>query len=241
MGEMIRYQKKSSDIIRKVEIDLTKVTDVSRQDLESRVTKYLEHEGKKIFAFKGDKLVYETEILIPRTKKDRLNLLVVLGNPAVHSVVKGMFFSYEKTRAEGKWREHRFCRALRDCDVLTFYEDIGKPTPENIAEMNARKRNLLLKGEYRSDFNIFLLPYFSFPTSASRGYNGVNGIRMIVGEDIFEKMKAFEFRRFEGIVLCNDIKNVICFQKTDVGKEIIQKADGEQIDNLPNSPVYPVY
>ena len=235
MEEMIRYQEKDSDIIRKVEIDLTQVTDVSRRDLESRVTKYLEHEDKKIFVFEEDKLIYETEVLIPEKKKDRPNLLIVVGNPAVHSVAEGMLFSYEGIK--GKCREHRFWRALRGCDVLTFYEDIEKSTPENIAEINARKRNLLLNGEYHSDFNIFILPYFSFPTPASRECNGVAGIRKIVGGEIFREMKEFEFQRFRDIVLDYDIKNAICFQKSNARKEILAQTKWKPIkpvtvDNL---------
>ena len=155
----------------------------------------------------------------------------MLGNPAVHSVAEGMFFSYEGT--EGKRREHRFWRALRDCCVLKFERNAGKPTLENIEY----KRHYLLNGEYDSHFNIFLLTYFSFPTPASREYNGVSGIKKIVGGDIFGEMKEFEFQRFKDIVFDNDIKNVICFQKT-AREEIIEKAQGKQIDNILKKPVY---
>lgn len=227
---MINYQENKNDIIQSVKIDLTQIGEQCR-DLESRITEFLKRiceEHKKIFKFEaGNKLVYETEVLIPAVNRYRINVLMVLGNPAVHSVAEGMFFSYEKRRTkEGKetWLEHRFWRALRDCDVLTFYEDIEKPTPENIAKINTRKRNLLLNGEYRSDFNIFLLPYFSFPTPASGSYNGVAGIRKIMGEEIFEEMKKFEFRLFKDIVLGNNIKNVICFQQSAL-EEIKNRKD----------------
>jgi hypothetical protein len=41
----------------------------------------------------------------------------------------------------------------------------------------------------------------------------VNGIRKIVGNKIFARMKKFESQRFEEIILGNDIKNVVCFQR----------------------------
>jgi len=174
---MIKYQENRNDIIQSVEIDLTEILTQSRQDLESKITKYLKHEGKSIFQFEaGKKLVYETEVLIPKINKDRLNVLMVLGNPAVHSVAEGMFFSYERRRRkenEETWIEHRFWRALRECEVLKFNRkfnrNIEKPTSENIGEINDYKRDCLLNGKYDSDFNIFLLPYFSFPTPASGG------------------------------------------------------------------------
>ena len=202
----------------------------------------MKHEERSIFKFDaGNKFVYETEVLIPKVNKNRINVLMVLGNPAVHSVAERMFFSYEETRTERKWREHRSWRALRDCEVLTFYEDVEKPTPGNIGKINKYKRDCLLNGKYDSDFNIFLLPYFSFPTPASGECSGVSGIAKIVGKDIFAKMKEFEFQRFKSIVLCYDIKNVICFQKSDARKEIVKQAEGKPIRNILDDPDYPVY
>ena len=238
---MIKYQAENrNDIIQTVEIDLTGISAQSKEDLKHKIAECLRYKDKKIFKFEaGNKLVYETEVLIPKINKERLNLLLVVGNPAVHSVAEGMFFSYEKTRSEGKWREHRFWKALRDCEILKFYKDLGKPTPEN----NEYKREHLLNGEYENGFNIFLLTYFSFPTPASGPYSGVNGIRKIFGKEIkeiFEEMKKFEFKRFKEIVLRDDIRNVICCQKT-AREEIIEKARGDSIYNILNNSHYPAY
>jgi hypothetical protein len=222
---MIKYRENKGDIIQNVEIDLTEIPDQIRQDLESKITKYLKYidtEHKNIFEYEeGNKLVYKTEVLLPKVNKSRLNVLMVFGNPAIHSVRERMFFSYERTQSEGKWREHRFWRALKDSKILKFSRNAENPTSQNIKKINDYKRDCLLNGRYESDFNTFFLPYFSFPTPASGEYSGVNGIIRAVGKDMFARMKEFEFRRFEGIVLCNDIKNVICFQKS-VLKEIKQ-------------------
>ncbi len=239
---MIKYQEENrNDITQSVEIDLTEILAQSRGDLESKITKYLKYKDKSIFRFDAvNKLIYETEVLIPKVNKNRLNILMVLGNPAVHSVAERMFFSYEKTGVKGKWREHRFWRALRECGVLKFDGDLENPNCENIEKINACKRDWLLNGKYESKFNTFLLPYFSFPTPASRKYNGVAGIRQIVGKKIFKEMKEFEFRRFKGIILGNDINSVICFQKTNVLKEIKQRTKCEQAKSILNTPVYKI-
>ncbi|MBT9149475.1 MAG: hypothetical protein AAGB97_09980 [Dehalococcoidia bacterium] len=215
---MIKYRENRVDIIQCVEINLTEIPD------ESKITKYLEHidtKHKNIYKYVSNKLVYETEVLLPKADRNRPSILMVLGNPAIHSVAERMFFSYERTRTEGKWREHRFWRALRDCDILKFNRNTENPTPKNIEKINDYKRDCLLNGTYESDFNIFLLPYFSFPTPASGKYSGVGGIVKIFGRKLFTKMKEDEFQRFKWIVLSNDIKNVICFHK-GVRKNILE-------------------
>ena len=85
------------------------------------------------------------------------------------------------------WIEHRFWRALRELCIPNL--------PEGINE----KRDYMLHTRYENDFgfNIFLLPYFSFPTPASGkcsgvDFNGVAGIRKIVGKAIFDDMRVLK-------------------------------------------------
>jgi len=237
---MIRYlDRKTDDITRYVEIDLTKINEQEREHLKRRVSQiYGEH--KDIVRYEGgdDKLVYKTEVLTPKVAKgDRLNLLMVLGNPATHSVQSGMFFAYERRRSKQgieKWIEHRFWTALSDCKVLTFYRDVANPTSDNIEAVNKYKREHLLNGTYKSDFNIFILPYFSFPTPSSVG---VSGIKPIVGETIFAEMKRVEFYRFAEVVVSNELKNIICFNKT-AGREILRQTKFEEKGIIQNQPAY---
>jgi hypothetical protein len=51
-----------------------------------------------IYKFDGNILSYKSEQLIPTKKNNRPSLLLVLGNPATHSVESGMFFSFERNR-----------------------------------------------------------------------------------------------------------------------------------------------
>ena len=52
--------------------------------------------NNEIFALEGDVLKYQSEQLIPSKPDDRRTpLLLILGNPASHSVKEGMFFSFE--------------------------------------------------------------------------------------------------------------------------------------------------
>jgi len=234
---MIKCLENDNAITQKIEIDLTKISKQARQDFATRIDKYQkyikhiascpEYEDIKcedIFEYReaGNRFVYKTEVLILKVKDNRPNLLMVFGNPAIHSVAEGMFFSYEKVIGQ----EHRFWRALRECCL--------RHLPEGINE----KRDYLLQVKYKGDFkmNIFLLTYFSFPTPAAtkeKEYDGVPGIKKAVGEKIFAEMAKFEFNRFKDVILCHNIKNIICFQKTNVRKEILKNAQAEQIDDLP--------
>ena len=214
---MIKYHRNVDNIIQFVDIDLTRLTDEDRKQLDAGITTYLNHipvEYRNIYNYnKGNRLVYETEVLLPKANRKRKNLLIVLGNPAVHSVAEKMFFSYQKTRTIGKWREHRFWKALAECGVLQFCEIPESPTVDNIKKINDYKATSLLNGVYKSDFNISLLPFFSFPTPASGEYSGVNGIARILGRRLFKELKKFEAERFERIVMSNNITHVICFHK----------------------------
>jgi len=174
-------------------------------------------------------LIYDTEILIPIKKhQDRTNLLLVLGNPAIHSVSARMFFSYENTRAYGRWKEHRAWKAFQAGGILEFKKsdkvNIHKPDADNIKAINAYKQCCLLNTEYESAFNVFMLPYFSFPTPASGKYSGVLGIKKLFGTELFRETEKLEFQRFKNIVLTHNLKYVICFQK-DSFNEIMERIE----------------
>jgi hypothetical protein len=228
---MIKYETNVDNIIQFVEIDLTRLTDEDRKQLDAGITTYLNHipaEYRNIYNYdKGNRLVYETEVLLPKVNRKRKNLLIVLGNPAVHSVAEKMFFSFQKTKTIGKWREHRFWKALAECGLLQFCEILESPTPDNIKKINDYKATSLLNGVYKSDFNVSLLPLFSFPTPASGEYSGVNGISRILGRRLFQELKRFEAERFERIVMSNNITHVICFHKPSW--EEIMKLDHKRV------------
>ena len=69
-------------------------------------------------------------------------------------------------------------------------------------------------GDFFSNFNLFLRPYFSFPTPAFGKYAGVTGIQSIFPAEMFRGMMAFEAARFEEFLTIHDINNVISFSQT---------------------------
>ncbi len=76
-----------------------------------------------VFEKKGDTLAYLTERLSSPSIPDRKPVLLLLGNPATHSVRAGMFFGSERGGVSG------------------YAEDTGRPGPEQAGRpAKARKR-----------------------------------------------------------------------------------------------------
>jgi len=103
---ILSYQQK--DPVRlQCEVDLKKLLPApkQRERFNNMWNDFVESDpcNKDLFDLKGDLLKYQSEQLIPSKPDDRPSLLLVLGNPASHSVKEGMFFSFE-----GNKKEHRF-------------------------------------------------------------------------------------------------------------------------------------
>jgi hypothetical protein len=130
-----------------------------------------------LFTREADSIVYRTESFLPREQDGRTPVLLVLGNPASHSVRAGMCFAFEK----GHRTEHRFWRALAAANWLTF-DDASAAPEEDVEVRNARRRADLLAGRYESPFLVGIDLFFTFPSPASTpAWAGVNGLVKLFG------------------------------------------------------------
>jgi len=123
MTESILSYNQADSVKLLCEIDLKKLLPdpKQREQFNKKWKDFLESDpcNKEIFEIEGDRLKYQSEQLIPSESDDRTVLLLVLGNPASHSVKEGMFFSFE-----GNKKEHRFWkRILQPAGVLDFPYD----------------------------------------------------------------------------------------------------------------------
>jgi hypothetical protein len=179
----------------KCSIDLSKLFPFSedRERFKERL------KNLKGYTLDADKLIYDSEQLIPTKTDSRPPLLFVLGNPATHSVERGMFFS-----SEGKKRgEHRFWKKiLPDAGIkdLCF-----KDLPEN--ERNDKRRNKLLELDYQSQCRMGLCVFISFPSNASRDpknkledYSGIQGVKRLFGTKAFNELVKYERKRVFALI-----------------------------------------
>ena len=111
MTESILSYQQEDSVRLLCEIDLKKLlpAPIQRERFNKKWKDFLESDpcNKDLFDLKGDRLKYQSEQLIPSKPDDRPPLLLVLGNPASHSVKEGMFFSFE-----GNKKEHRFWKHI---------------------------------------------------------------------------------------------------------------------------------
>jgi hypothetical protein len=142
-------------------------------------------DNRDIYHIDGDHLIYLTEQLIPSETDVRPPLLLILGNPASHSVKAGMFFAFEGNNR----REHRFWKhILYSAGVL----DLGIDADLPVGEQNNLRRERMLGLEYDSPFRLGLCVYISMPSAASGHWSGIAGILKLLGSRAMKQLEAAE-------------------------------------------------
>ena len=171
MTESILSYQQEDSVKLLCEIDLKKLfpgpTSKQRERFNKKWKAFFESDpcNKDLFELKGDWLKYQSEQLIPSKPDNRPSLLLVLGNPASHSVKEGMFFSFE-----GNKKEHRFWKdILAKAGVLklTYDENLS------VAELNKQRKKQLLNLDYKSPFRIGLCVFISMPSARSGPWSGI--------------------------------------------------------------------
>lgn len=177
-----------------------------REKFEDRLKEFLKDEAtSEVFPCKKGMIRYKTEMIIPKLETQRIPLLMLLGNPASHSVRKKMFFSYE-----GKGREHRFWRVLDKSNIFPFKEQT-----EDLNKRNKLRKQKLLSGDYESPFLIGLATFYSMPSPASGKWGGINGIKRLLRKKAMDVITQIEKNRIEKLIKDFLAPNglVITFQK----------------------------
>ena len=143
--------------------------------------------NKKVYEKKGNILKYKSEQLIPTKNNKRPPLLLVLGNPATHSIEAGMFFSFE-----GNKKEHRFWKnILNPAGVL----DLPFDSNQTIAKLNKQRRDSLFNLKYDSPFRIGLCVFISMPSAPGGKWGGIAGVQKLVGVRALRRMEYAETER----------------------------------------------
>ncbi len=189
-GPILSYQQKTP-VKLLCEIDLKKLfpDQKERERFDKKWNDFLKSDpcNKEIFELKGDRLKYQSEHLIPSKSNDSPPLLLVLGNPASHSVKAGMFFALER----GK-KEHRFWKdILRKSGVLELSYDDKLP----VETLNELRKKQLLELKYKSPFRIGLCVYISIPSGSSGKWSGIAGVKKLIGAKAMRRLEVEESHR----------------------------------------------
>lgn len=199
--------KKSLLTIEDVEPGIQKVTlnvdalcfdEKQREQFEKKFLQFLDSDcaHPKIIGRINNSVVYLTESIIPKKEDKRLPLLLLLGNPALHSVASGMFFSFER-----KGQEHRFWKILSKANILSFPSLSRADSPKHLNERNQLRKSKLLELSYDSRFRIGLAVFYTMPSPAS-GYPwaGVAGLHRLFGKEALAQIGEHEKERVDGII-----------------------------------------
>ncbi len=192
MSESILSYHQADSIRLLCEIDLKKLLpdQKERDRFDNNWNDFLKSDqcNKEIFERKGNLLKYQSEHLIPSKSNDSPSLLLVLGNPASHSVKAGMFFALEK----GK-KEHRFWKGiLENAGVLKLNQSNNNVSVE---EVNESRKKQLLDLNYDSPFRIGLCVFISMPSASSGDWSGIAGVHKLLGAKALRRLEVEETRR----------------------------------------------
>ncbi len=160
-----------------------------RERFEKKWNAFVESDScnRDIFKREGDYLIYHSEQLIPMKLDNRPPLLLVLGNPASHSVKEGMFFSFE-----GDKKEHRFWKhILQPAGIL----DLPYDKKLSVSALNKHRKNQLLNLNYKSTFRIGLCVFISIPSAPSGPWSGIAGVQKLIGAKAMRRLEKEESRR----------------------------------------------
>jgi len=155
-------------------------------------TKRCEEIGRKdpsfldIFSLQGSVLKYESETLLPENMDgSKQKVLLVLGNPATHSVKNGMFF-YSKANGD----RHPFWGKM---DKAGLVNAVPKTTRDEEANL---RREMILNGTSSDEYLVGLTTFYSFPTPGpdKMPFPGVAGVEKLF-KQILEPVSKMETKR----------------------------------------------
>ena len=144
-------------------------------------------DNKKVYKINGNILSYKSEQLIPTKIDKRPPLLLILGNPATHSVESGMFFAFE-----GNKKEHRFWSSiLKPAGVLDLPFEPGL----SIEKLNKQRRDALFNLKYDSPYPIGLSVIISMPSAPGGKWGGIAGVQKLIGAKALRRLEKEETKR----------------------------------------------
>jgi len=197
-----------------------------------------------IYDLNDNQLTYISEQIVPTKEDNRPPLLLVLGNPASHSVKSGMFFSFE-----GNGKEHRFWKSiLKPSGIL----DLSFDSDQSVEKLNEQRRDALINLDYKSSFRIGLCVFISMPSAPAGKWGGIAGVQKLIGVRALRRLEQAETERVLECVrkFVSSDGAVVTFQKnawnglksvTSPEYTIVAAKNGKLKGHLKDIPDIPLY
>jgi len=140
----------------------------------------------------GSVLSCKSESLFPldiNCDPNKKKALIILGNPATHSVVNGMFF-FSKGNGESQ-TTHTFWEKLEK------HKLIQKVRCSTLKEESETRKEMIINGTLSNNYLFGLTTFYSFPTPVEGDFKNVAGLRRLF-KPIMQQIQNMECNR-----LCN--------------------------------------
>lgn len=124
-----------------------------------------DNDFKQVCSINGHILKYRSESLFPpsdKIKSGKKKVMIIVGNPATHSIIKRMFFY---SRGGEKDQRHQFWGKAETAELI-------RPLDKTIIDMNDRatdaktRKAMILEGDTSDKYTLGLTTFYSFPTPA---------------------------------------------------------------------------
>jgi len=177
------------------------VTIKFKGDLRSKIKEALhkEPEFKKVCCTNKNNFKYESETILPLDEENtgKQKILMVFGNPAIHSVEKGMFY-FSKRPKFNEYSKHQMWGKLEKAGLI---KNVDAKDTESLnkreKEADAR-RDLILRGKTCDQYLLGLTTFYSLPTPVTGYYKNVEGVKRVFGETILPEIQDQERKRILG-------------------------------------------
>ena len=182
-------------------------------DLCSKIKDALHKETgfKDVCCIDRNNFNYESETILPLDieNAEKQKILMVFGNPAIHSVEKGMFYfsktpKFNKDKQRREYSKHQMWGKLEKAGLIKNVDAKGtKSLDKRIKEADAR-RDLILKGKTCDQYLLGLTTFYSLPTPVTGYYGNVEGVKRVFGKTILPEIQEQEIKRILGYAFAKE-------------------------------------
>jgi hypothetical protein len=138
------------------------------------------------------------ELLCEQPEKDKVNLILVFGNPAPHSIKEKIMFSYEGNTL----KIHRVWKVLQKTRIIAFPAFLMNQNRDNYHDFGVIRNDLVRQGLASSRFNLSMFSYFTLPSPSSDDrWSGVAGLKKLFGTHAWKQIEAMENERFMKLIV----------------------------------------
>lgn len=144
---------------------------------------------QSICSMNGSILSHKSESLFPldtNCDPNKKKVLIILGNPATHSVANGMFFfSMGKPGAE---ETHTFWKKLEKPGL------IQKVRRSTLKEESETRKDMIINGTLSNVYLFGFTTFYSFPTPVEGDFKDVAGVRRLF-KPVMKRIRDMEYDR----------------------------------------------